>query len=280
MSSCVRPSVSSSSNPVVLLYCFDSSCLEWRSVYPLLEEAGLEAWAVDILGWVFSDLERRPPCDATSKRGHLYQLWKSHIKRPMILVGPSLGAAIAIDFAVSFPEAVDKLILINPNVYAEGTGNMTKLPKVVAYGMVSLLKSMPIRWYAKLLIFDGISLSRLLDYTNVGRLHCLLPWWEDATVNFMLSGGYNVTGQIKQLKQKVLLICSEHDKIVDNKLVERLHAEVSSASMRKVPNCGHLPHIEKPYMIAEMIVDFAGGSATCEDRPISTKITNNVSYRN
>ena len=33
-----------------------SSCLEWRYTYPLLEEAGLEAWAVDILGWGFSDL--------------------------------------------------------------------------------------------------------------------------------------------------------------------------------------------------------------------------------
>lgn len=33
-----------------------SSCLEWRYSYPLLEEAGLETWAVDILGWGFSDL--------------------------------------------------------------------------------------------------------------------------------------------------------------------------------------------------------------------------------
>jgi hypothetical protein len=33
-----------------------SSCLEWRYTYPLLEEAGLEAWAVDILGWGFSNL--------------------------------------------------------------------------------------------------------------------------------------------------------------------------------------------------------------------------------
>lgn len=37
-------------------YRFFSSCLEWRSAYPLLEDAGLEAWAVDILGWGFSDL--------------------------------------------------------------------------------------------------------------------------------------------------------------------------------------------------------------------------------
>ena len=36
----------------------------------------------------------------------LHQLWNSYIKRPMILVGPSLGAAVAIDFAVHYPEAV------------------------------------------------------------------------------------------------------------------------------------------------------------------------------
>jgi len=33
-----------------------SSCLEWRYTYPLLEEAGIETWAFDILGWGFSDL--------------------------------------------------------------------------------------------------------------------------------------------------------------------------------------------------------------------------------
>lgn len=35
---------------------FFSSCLEWRYTLPLLEEAGLETWAMDILGWGFSDL--------------------------------------------------------------------------------------------------------------------------------------------------------------------------------------------------------------------------------
>ncbi|ONM25036.1 alpha/beta-Hydrolases superfamily protein [Zea mays] len=56
-SSCVRPlKQQQDGDPVVLLHGFDSSVLEWRYTYPLLEEAGLEAWAVDILGWGFSDL--------------------------------------------------------------------------------------------------------------------------------------------------------------------------------------------------------------------------------
>uniref|UniRef100_A0A7N2LBV4 Uncharacterized protein n=1 Tax=Quercus lobata TaxID=97700 RepID=A0A7N2LBV4_QUELO len=32
-----------------------------------------------------------------------------------------------------------------------------------------------------------------------GRLHCLYPWWADATVDFMISGDYNVNTQIQQM---------------------------------------------------------------------------------
>ncbi|KAL4316948.1 hypothetical protein AHAS_Ahas15G0336100 [Arachis hypogaea] len=45
------------------------------------------------------------------------QFWKSYIKRPMILVGPSLGSAVAIDFVVIYPEAVENLVLIDASVY-------------------------------------------------------------------------------------------------------------------------------------------------------------------
>lgn len=32
---------------------------------------------------------------------------------------------------------VEKLVLINASVYAEGTGNLAKLPIIVAHGLVS-----------------------------------------------------------------------------------------------------------------------------------------------
>ncbi|RID66050.1 hypothetical protein BRARA_D01216 [Brassica rapa] len=77
MSSCIKPTVQlPDKSPVVLLHCFDSSCLEWRRAYPLLEEACLETWAIDVLGWGFSDLQKLPPCDAASKRHHLFEFVK------------------------------------------------------------------------------------------------------------------------------------------------------------------------------------------------------------
>ncbi|XP_047338662.1 uncharacterized protein Mb2734-like [Impatiens glandulifera] len=257
MSSCVKPAKRSGTNPVVLLHCFDSSCLEWRCTYPLLEEAGLEVWAVDILGWGFSDLESLPPCDAAAKRYHLYELWKTHIKKPMILVGPSLGGAIAIDFAVNYPQAVKSLVLVNACVYAEGTGVLSYLPRIMAYAVASLLKSIPARLYAKYVAFNGIPFAKSLDFMNVGRLHCLLPWWEDATVSYILSGGFNVVSQIKQVKQEALVISGECDNIVSNKLTVRLHSELPYATMRQIPDCGHLPHVENPGAVAKLIVDFA-----------------------
>ncbi|KNA20252.1 hypothetical protein SOVF_054250 isoform C [Spinacia oleracea] len=201
--------------------------IEWRYTYPLLEEAGLESWAFDVLGWGFSDLERLPQCDVASKREHLYQFWKSYIKRPMILVGPSLGAAVAIDFAVNHPETV------------------------------ALLKSVPLRLYVNRIAFNDVSFSTSLDWMNIGRLHCLFPWWEDATVAFMRSGGYIVVPLIKQVKQQTLIIWGEDDQIISYKLGLELHGELEDAKFRQIPDCGHIPHVEKPSLVADLIIKFA-----------------------
>ncbi|KAH7516080.1 hypothetical protein FEM48_Zijuj10G0096700 [Ziziphus jujuba var. spinosa] len=296
MTSCVRPLIKCKTSPVVLLHGFDSSCLEWRYTYPLLEDAGLETWAVDILGWGFSDLERLPSCDVASKRHHFYELWKSYIQKPMILVGPSLGAAVAIDFAVNHPEAVQKLVLIDASVYTEGTGNLATLPKWLAYAGVSLLTcflEMAFEYFNALKIFlFFIFLTSLVLVINnhspaIGRLHCLLPWWEDATVDFMRSGGYKVGAQIEQaclklfchfnrpsvmlilhdithasiyefhmVKQKTLIIWGEDDKIISNKLAVRLQCELPNATIRQIADCGHLPHVEKPREVAKLIEEF------------------------
>ncbi|KAK4376600.1 hypothetical protein RND71_002896 [Anisodus tanguticus] len=269
MGSCVKPKEQTEANLVVLLHGFDSSCLEWRYTLPMLEEAGLETWAVDILGWGFSDLERLPSCDVASKRDHLCQLWSTYIKRQMVLVGPSLGSAVAIDFSVNYPEAVDRLVLIDASVYAEGTGNLATLPKAVAYAGVYLLKSVPLRLYATSLTFNGLPLDTCIDWTNIGRLHCLLPWWEDALVNFMISGGYNVIAQIENVKQKTLIIWGEDDQIIDYKLGVILHCDQPNAIIRQIPKCGHIPHVEKPDAVSRLIAEFVRGDQSQGPNPDS-----------
>ncbi|XP_064985376.1 alpha/beta hydrolase domain-containing protein VTE7-like isoform X3 [Musa acuminata AAA Group] len=226
MSSCVKPLQERGTEPVVLLHGFDSSCLEWRYSYPLLEGAGIDTWAVDILGWGFSDLQMLPPCNVAAKREHLYQLWRKYIARPMVLVGPSLGASVAMDFIANHPEAV------------------------------SVLKSIPLRFYVNSLALNKVSLQSSWDSMNVGRLHCLQPWWEDATVDFMLSGGYDVRNHVKQIKQETLIIWGQDDQIVSSKVALRLHHELPDSTLIQIPGCGHIPHVEKPELVVQYILKF------------------------
>ncbi|CAN1314090.1 Uncharacterized hydrolase YugF [Linum perenne] len=219
MSSCVKPlsSIQSNATPLVLLHGFDSSCLEWRYTFPQLEAAGLEAWAVDVLGWGFSDLEM-------NYLALCYQ--------------------------------VEKLVLIDASVYAEGTGDLAKLPRIVAYAGVSLLKSVLLRLFVNIIAFNGLPFDTSIDWMKIGRLHCMYSWWEDATVDFMISGGYNVASLIPKVNQKTLIIWGEDDKIISSKLGVRLHCELPNAVIRQIPNCGHIPHVEKPESVAKLIEEF------------------------
>ncbi|KAK4784164.1 hypothetical protein SAY86_018532 [Trapa natans] len=121
---------------------------------------------------------------------------------------------------------------------------------------VAVLKSFPLRFYANVLSFKDLSLNTAIDWTNIGRLHCQFPWWEDATVDFMRSGGFNVSNLIEQVNQRTLIIWGQDDRIIDSKLAVRLHCELPNATLRQIPDCGHLPHVEKPVDVVKLIAEF------------------------
>lgn len=257
MTSCVKPSVHNKElPPVLLLHGFDSSCLEWKNTYPRLEKANIECWAFDILGWGFSYSEDLSSVGVAAKREHLYEFWRSYINRPMVLVGASLGGAAAIDFTLAHPEAVSKLVLVNAQGYAKGTGRKAEFPKFMAYAGVYLLKNAILRTYANLLIHHNISWTALVDQMNVGRLHCLMPGWAKASVDFMLSGGYNVASRISKISKDTLVIWGEEDRIISKDVPQRFKEDLPNGRLVYISNSGHLPHVEKPEAVATLISEF------------------------
>ena len=75
--------------PVLLLHGFDSSSLEFRRLLPLLEQK-LETWAVDLVGWGFSDSGAATHSDMKlgpkQKRDHMYAFWKEKVNYSHSLV--------------------------------------------------------------------------------------------------------------------------------------------------------------------------------------------------
>ncbi|MEO1377802.1 MAG: alpha/beta fold hydrolase, partial [Cyanobacteria bacterium J06635_10] len=102
----------SGGTPFLLIHGFDSSVLEYRRLLPLLA-AQNETWAVDLLGFGFTDRLAGIKFNPNDIKTHLHCFWKNLINQPVILVGASMGGAAAIDFALTYPEIVEKLVLID-----------------------------------------------------------------------------------------------------------------------------------------------------------------------
>merc|ERR1719271_324271 len=109
---------------VLLLHGADASTLEWRYLVPRLNELGVDAVAVDWWSGGFTsraailgELDHRrsqAPRPWTLVTEHLHAFWKRQLdSRPVIVVGASLGGAVALDFAATFPEAVSGLVLVD-----------------------------------------------------------------------------------------------------------------------------------------------------------------------
>lgn len=179
-------------HPYVLLHGFDSSCLEYRRLFPKLEENGAEVYALDLLGWGFTDGLDDGIGDYSpeAKCAHMYAWWKQNVNRPIVLAGASLGGAAAIEFASRHPEAVARLVLIDAQGFIDGIGPMGMLPTPIAKAGVDILKTRWLRSGAnKMAYFDQKYATD--DAQNVGRLHTLLPQWNDATLNELSNVGNN-----------------------------------------------------------------------------------------
>ncbi|CAL6275117.1 unnamed protein product [Bathycoccus prasinos] len=244
-------------HPFVLLHGFDSSCLEYRRLFPKLEENGAEVYALDLLGWGFTDGLDGGVGDYSpeAKCAHLYAWWKQNVNRPIVLAGASLGGAAAIEFASRYPEAVIRLVLIDAQGFIDGIGPMGMLPTPIAKAGVDILRT---RW-----LRSGANKMAYLDQKyatddaqNVGRLHTLLPQWNDATLSFMRSGGFRVVEKIPQLTTKTMVLWGRGDRILEPENAERFEKEIEDCELVWVEESGHVPHLEQPDFTCAQLLRF------------------------
>mmetsp|Transcript_15004 Transcript_15004/g.26628 ORF Transcript_15004/g.26628 Transcript_15004/m.26628 type:complete len:406 (-) Transcript_15004:533-1750(-) len=244
--------------PLVLLHGFDSSVCEFRRLLPELDARGQETYALDILGWGFNQYLGVKDFSAEAKLDHLYAFWREVVGgRPMALGGASLGGGIALEFAYRYPEAVERLVLIDAQGYIDGAGPGGALPAPLARLGIQVLKSKWLRMLANKIAYYDKEKYATEDAMNVGRLHALKEGWDDAACGYMLSGGFEPSKKVPQVATETLVLWGRNDEILDPKqYAERFPREMPRARLEWVEACGHCPHLEQPAETADKIVAF------------------------
>ncbi|WP_088891078.1 alpha/beta fold hydrolase [Leptolyngbya ohadii] len=251
----VHSAGSSQGNPIVLLHGFDSSVFEFRRLLPQLADQH-NTWAIDLLGFGFTDRPVELPFSPTAIKTHLYYTWKTLIGEPMVLVGASMGGAAAIDFALTYPEAVSHLVLIDSAGYSAGPPLGKFLIDPLGNWATAFLRSPKVRRDVSLKAYaDPNFVSE--DALACAALHLEHPQWQRALIAFTRSGGYpSFRKQLSQLQPPTLILWGRNDRILGIKDAPRLQQAIPRSQLIWIDQCGHVPHLEQPNRTAEYILDF------------------------
>lgn len=241
--------------PIVLLHGFDSSLLEFRQILPLLAEH-YQVWAIDLLGFGFTERVKGVPINPSLIKRHLYSFWQTAIAQPIILIGASMGGAVAIDFALTHPECISKLILID-SIGFSGSFPLGRL-------LVAPFDQLAVEWlrYRKLAALSMVSVipnadPTLIDTIRCSQLHQQMPGWNEAIASFTQSGGYSeLAPKIAQIQHPTLILWGESDDVLGTGDAERFRRAIAHSKLVWIQNSAHVPHLEQPAITAREILAF------------------------
>jgi 2-hydroxy-6-oxonona-2,4-dienedioate hydrolase len=165
-------------------------------------------------------------------------------------VGNSVGACLATEMAASYPERLDKLVLVGCPVWDPRTAAQR-----LAEGAAN---------------FDGEglptprTLEQMKEQTTFAEPR---QEWVDATNQTRAQAGvwvknlmeslahYDIMSRLPQVKaSSTLVMYGEHDRLRDGE--ELLHNNIVNASKKVLPGLGHIPQIEDPEAFVDALLDF------------------------
>lgn len=175
------------------------------------------------------------------------------------LVGHSMGGQIAVHFTDRFPQAVERLVLIDP-FGLDGEADVW-MPLARSGPLVDLAMAMNTRlfveWAMKANNFhDPARLSA--EYLDAAVEGTLSPEGRrsSARITKEVLGTAPVDDLLPRIAQRTLLLWGAEDRLLDPKWSARFASLLPDARLHLVAECGHSPTVERPEETAALILAF------------------------
>jgi pimeloyl-ACP methyl ester carboxylesterase len=176
-----------------------------------------------------------------------------------IIAGNSLGGSIAWNQALSYPQKVKQLILINSGGYPKKNekGNIGfKLASMPVIGDV-LVKFTP-RSLIRKSIEDVYSDKSKVNEQLVQRYYDLLlrEGNRKATLDIFKQRKYTSSEKIKSVSTPTLIIWGEEDQLIDVSNAYLFKKDIQGSELLIIPKTGHVPMEENPKQVSLAIKSF------------------------
>jgi pimeloyl-ACP methyl ester carboxylesterase len=250
-------------SPVILIHGFGGSLWQWEYQQPLSEHHRLIT--LDLLGAGLSD---KP--DVAYTPTHMVESFRAfmdalHMPRAS-LIGNSMGAGLVLGMALTYPERVDRIALIDglPDHVREKLTSRLMLRALDTWAPLWLVnvgnfltgRGLTERVLSEMVYDTGLLTPVVIErsYRNRKRGGMIAPLLETATHLPEWEDGF--AKQLGQIHHRTLIIWGAQDKIFPPQVGRNLAKTLPNASFELIPGTGHIPMWERPDLVNPLLMKF------------------------
>ena len=163
-----------------------------------------------------------------------------------VIAGYSMGSAIAMMLALTYPERARGLVLM-------GGGARLSVSPAILSGLSqpdTLLSTVQLINEHS---FDRSVQPRLKELSTQRMATTRQPVLYN---DFLASDGFDVTHRLGEIKVPTLIVCGAHDRMAPLRNSEFLHAGIANSRLEVVENAGHMAILEQPDVITGLLSHF------------------------
>ena len=173
------------------------------------------------------------------------------------LVGLSMGGIIAMTVAIKDPSRVKSMVLMDTSPHSDSVRKQAVRDKQIeTVNQPSDLARIVAQELKPNYVHDRSSNEHVLKLC----MKMAMDLGCDVFINqcSALRNRKSLMDSLSFIDCKTLVLCGEHDKLCPVTFHEEIEAKISNAELSIIPNCGHLPILEKPKLSSEKILAFLG----------------------
>lgn len=255
-----------SGEPLILIHGIPLCLITWRfNIDPL--STGLDVIALDMKGFGKSGNGSGSYSPAGHAQFLLEFLDQLGLERA-IMVGSSYACAVAMAFAVEYPDRVKKLVLINSVGYPSKSHSVEQLVRIKGIRSVlrrslssrligrRALNSGLRRSYADASIASPVLVDTYFDILRLG-LH-----EESFLATLEAFNESEVANLVPRVMQESLVIWGAQDHVLPVGNAGLFGKNLPHGRVEVIQRAGHLPHEEAPDLVNAAILNFATGADT------------------
>ena len=250
--------------PVILVHGLAASLHDWDDLLPLLAANGYKGYALDLLGHGESEKPlNRSEYTVESVFDH-FSKWIDtlNIKEPMILIGHSLGGALALIYSLRYPERVNALVLVDPFYDIKQLSpaiQSTFLRRLLNTRLIDLTPY----WLFRLFV-DLTSFNLYIGQRESHSLPEHIRYQTALDFTRASSGIYNIVhtlpnllSELTHIQQPTLLIWGKRDQtLAPASFIKLLIILPNIVASHIMPLCGHVPHQCHPEQFNPQVMAF------------------------